>query len=289
MVGFYFNVDVEILRRISTAVLICISTYFFARIMYFLLERLARKPFKFFDSNSTKYVFSKHFLVACIYFLGFCLVIYFDPVLRTFSATILAGAGFFAIVLGFAFQSSFVNIISGIFIVTFKPFRVGDKVRLGDEYLGIIEDITLRHTVIRTYENKRIVIPNSMIANEKIENYNLGEQKICKFIEFGISYDSNIDKAKKIMRKESEKHPFVYDNRNAEEKESKKPIVIVRVINLTDSAVVLRAWVWAKNPLQAFEMGCDLKENIKKAFDKNGIEIPFPHRTVVFKEKGKIK
>ncbi|KKN38200.1 hypothetical protein LCGC14_0755710 [marine sediment metagenome] len=129
-----------------------------------------------------------------------------------------------------------------------------------------------------------IVIPNAIINKEKVTNYDLDEKKICQWIEIGISYDSDIDLAKHIMREECEAHPTILDNRSYKDINNGVPLVLVRVINLGDSSVTIRAWAWALNYTSAFVMKCELNESIKKRFDKEGIEIPFPHRTLVFKK-----
>ena len=110
-------------------------------------------------------------------------------------------------------------------------------------------------------------------------------EKVCKYFEIGISYDSNIDKAMKIIQKEAEKHPEFLDIRTEEEKKEKKPAVPVRVVGFGDSSVNLKAWIWTQNPGAAFRLGCDLNKSIKEKFDKAKIEIPFPYRTIVYKKK----
>ena len=147
----------------------------------------------------------------------------------------------------------------------------------------MVEEISLRHTVIRTFENKRIIIPNSIMGNSIIENSNYKDTKICRFVEFPISYDSDMDKAMKIMREEAQKHPLHIDNRTVAEKKADEPVVQVRVLGFGESSVNLRAWVWTKDPADAFVLGTDLNRTIKKRFDKAGIEIPYPHRTIIEK------
>ncbi len=164
-------------------------------------------------------------------------------------------------------------------------FKIGDIIKLDETMVGKVTDITLRHTIIRNYENKMIVIPNSVINKEKLINYDLGERMCCQWIEVGISYGSNIDTAKHIMREECEDHPNLLDNRSELDKYNNVKKVIIRVVKLDESAVTLRAWAWAANFEDAFQMKCDLYESIKKRFDKEGIEIPFPHRTMVFKQE----
>jgi small conductance mechanosensitive channel len=166
----------------------------------------------------------------------------------------------------------------------FKPFRVNDRIILRDTLSGVVEDITLRHTVIRNFENRRIVIPNAIISNEVLINADLGDEKICRFLEIGISYDSDIDLAKKIIFEEVRQHKDYYDVRTLEDILNGIPEVTIRVISMGDSSVNIRAWVWAVNSATGFAMHCDLLESIKKRFDKEGVEIPFPHRTIVEKK-----
>ena len=140
----------------------------------------------------------------------------------------------------FASQAAFSNIVSGIFIVIFKPFRVSDIVRISNLYSGTIEDITLRHTVIRDFENKRLIIPNSVISTETIHNFNIVDEKICNFIIIGISYDSDVDLAMEIMREEATAHPNFIDNRTDEDKEKGTPAVVMRLVEFAESSVNIR-------------------------------------------------
>ena len=277
----------EPLRITFLVIFIFLITSIVARLARTVLNRSFAKYSKDLKVDPTRYTFLKHSIVIGIYVLGLITIIYQIPGLRALSVSLLAGAGVLAVVVGFASQQAFSNIISGIFIVLFRPFRVGDRIEVQQD-LGIVEDITLRHTVIRNFRNERIILPNTVISNERIMNANISDDKICRWIQFGISYDSSADKAKKIMQQEAEKHPLCIDNRTPQEKKEKKPKVQVRVVGYGDSSVNLTAFVWAANPGDAWLINCDLNESIKKAFDKAGIEIPFPHRTIVYKNAQKI-
>jgi small conductance mechanosensitive channel len=263
---------------------IIFMTIIFQKIIGKLISNSFKKSSKFLNVEETKYRFFKHFTSAMIYIIGFGVAVYSIPSLRTISVSLFASAGILAVVIGFASQQAFANIISGMFIVIFKPFRVGDRITIGSDVRGVVEDLNLRHTIIRNFENKRIIVPNSIISNEKIENASIGDEKICKFIEIGISYDSDINKALKIMEKEALRHPLHIDGRSDEQKKKEEPIVKVKVTGFGDSSVNLRAWVWAKDSPDAFNLGCDLNKSIKEKFDKEGIEIPFPYRTIVYKK-----
>lgn len=235
------------------------------------------------NDDVTNLIFFKRSVVVLIYLTGISFAIYMIPQLRVVAASLLAGAGLFAIAIGFASQAALANVIGGLFIVMFKPYKIGDRIQVRMDLNGVVEDINLRHTVIRNFENKRIIIPNSVISNEVVINSNYEDNKICKWIDMGISYDSDIDLAKEIIKDEILKHPLFVDNRTEEQIEEGEEIVPVRVILMGESSVNLRGWSWAENPPDAFVMGCDLLESIKKRFDKEGIEIPFPHRTLVYK------
>ncbi|MFC1691708.1 mechanosensitive ion channel family protein [Nanoarchaeota archaeon] len=280
---------------IISVVIIAALTIVIANFVSYVFDRSSSKS-RLRRADPTKYVITKHVLSAMIYLSGLAFIVRVVPSLKALSVSIFAGAGVLAIIIGFASQQAVSNIIGGMFIAMFEPFRVGDWIKVkNDGTFGVVEDITLRHTVIKNFENKRIIIPNSVISNDVIENYHIGEKKLCKFIEFNVSYDSNMDKAMKIMKEEAKKHPDFYDNRTKEEKEKGDiPAIKTKVLGFGDSSIKIRAWVWAKDPSAAYRLGWDLNKKIKERFDSEGIEIPFPHRTIVYKtdiqkNKNKIK
>jgi len=262
-----------------------------------LFAKLVRRGLrKHFERTKTKGTFDKtnyQFLsngVSFFFFLlGVLLIFYTIPSLKALGLTLFAGAGIFAAIVGFASQAALSNLISGIFIVLFRPFRVGDIIKIESLNWGTVEDITLRHTVIRSFQNERYVIPNSVVSSDTILNASIGDSKTCVFLEMGISYDSNIDLAMKIMREEAEKHQSCIDNRSEEDKMSKLEKVITRVIGFGDSSVNIRAYVWAIDFNSGFEMKTDLYKSIKYRFDAEGIEIPFPYRTIVYKNAEPVK
>ena len=272
------------LTQIGIFAAIIFGTILIAWLVNRFFKRLIRHSTEVMQTDPTNYLFLRHAIIAIIYIVGFSIAIYTMPSLRTLASSLLAGAGILAVAVGFASQHALSNIISGIFIIVFKPFRINDRLTIRT-LNGIVEDITLRHTVIRDFENKRILIPNALISDEIIVNADYTEDKLCKWIDIGISYDSDIDKAKAIMRDEVIQHPLHIDPRSPEQIGNGDPEVPVRVLGLGESSVNLRAWAWAKDSPDGFVMSCDLYESIKKRFDREGIEIPFPHRTLVYKHQ----
>lgn len=271
-------------RYVLIILAIIVLTVFVQRLVRFALGQYLRKAAENLKLDPTAFNFIKNALNAIILFIALFAIFYSIPIFRALGTTLLASAGIVAAVAAFASQHALANIVSGIFVVIFKPFRVGDIIKIGADIMGKVEDITLRHTVIRNFENRRVIIPNSTINSDVIINSNLVEEKICVHLEVGISYDSDIDKAMHIMRSIAEKHSMSVDNRDEKQKAANQSIVIVRVIALADFSVNLRAWVWAQNADDAFVMKCDLLKQVKEEFDRQGIEIPFPHHTLVYKK-----
>lgn len=235
------------------------------------------------DPTSLK--FTKYVAISAIYIIGLMFILLAFPSFRAVAQTALGGAGILALIAGVASQEALANLVGGFFIISFKPFKIGDVIKISDGSVGTVVDITLRHTVLRNTENKMIVIPNAVINKEKLTNYNLRDSKICERIEFGISYDSDIDLAKKIIREECESHPLIIDNRSALDVLDGKPIVGVVLTTLDDCAVIVRASAWTSNNSNAWSLRYDILERVKKRFDQEGIDIPYPHTTVTFKDK----
>ena len=244
-----------------------------------LIHRFVKDSSIFLKVDATKYSFIKNAASLIIFSLACFIIIYSIPEFRTLGTTLLASAGIVTAVLAFASQAALSNIISGVFVVIFKPFRVDDMIKFEGDKAGIVEDITLRHTVIRDFQNQRIIIPNSVISSQTIVNSHIEDARFKRQIFFGISYDSDIDKAFKIITEEAENHPNFMDGRNQEEKKVK-----CRVVGFGDSSVNLRAEVWSDSPEKSWELFCDLNKSVKERFDREGIEIPFPYRTLVYKK-----
>lgn len=262
-----------------------ILTAFILSIIFRKLVNLTVKKYsKIIKTDPTNFSFLKNAIPFIIFLIAIIFIFYKIPFFKSLGTALFAGAGILAAILGFASQKALANIVSGIFILIFKPFRVGDIIEMSNAKKGIVEEITLRHTIIKDYENRRIIVPNSIISDDILINSNITDENIRKFVEFGISYDSDVDKAIKIIQEEAEKHPYFIDSRTKEEKEKNTPPVVVRMLSHGEFSINLRAYVWAKGNDNAFVLRCDLLYSVKKRFDHENIEIPFPYRTIVFKK-----
>ncbi len=272
------NLDHLILIGVTLGIAIVLS-YLLKKLLNLIITKYTQK----LHVDPTNFSFIKNSIGFIIYSAAIVFIFFKIPYLKSVGTALFAGAGIFAVAVGFASQKAFSNIISGIFILIFKPFKITDTIEFKDGQKGVVEEITLRHTIIRDYQNRRIIIPNSIISEETIINSNFLDEKIRKFVPFSISYDSDIELAMEIIRDEAMNHPMVIDNRTEEQKENNQPIVVVRVVALSDFSVDLNANIWAAGNDNAFIMKCDLFKSVKERFKREGVEIPYPHRTIVYK------
>ncbi len=257
----------------------------FSKLVDIFMKKYFKKMSRNIRIDETQFLILRRLAVFLIYVFAIVLAGSMIPGFSALGVSLLASAGILAVVVGFAAQQTFSNIISGIFIAIFRPFRVGDKITIENEY-GEVEDITLRHTVINTWQNIRIIIPNSKINDLSIKNFSIKDPKVLSTLDIGISYDSDIDKARKIMLEEANKNSKVMKEVKGKDSEflKKDEIMLVRLTTLGDFTQNMRLYYWAENQSDAKITSFELTESIKKRFDKEGIEIPFPYRTIVYKK-----
>lgn len=183
------------------------------------------------------------------------------------TASLIALLGAAGLAVGLALQGSLSNFAAGVLIVLFRPYKVGDWIE-GGGVSGAVEEVQILTTVLKTGDNKRVIIPNSQIMGSTITNYSANDTRRVDLV-VGVSYSDDLDK----VRKELE------DLVAADERILKDPAVTIAVSELADSSVnfVLRPWV---NTADYWAVYFDLTERVKKRFDEVGISIPFPQRDV---------
>ncbi len=267
----------NILYLISTIIsvsIIIILTFIIARLVNELLEkhipRIMESSRIGKEFDETSHALTRRLIVAAIYTVGILMTILLIPSLNRIAIAMLAGAGVATLAIGFAAQDSLSNIISGIFLALFKPVRIGDYVDFKGEY-GYIEDITLRHTIICTSDLRRIIVPNKLMGSDFIVNWSINNPETVWPVNFGIGYSADIDKARSIITEVTGSHPNVLKERG----------ISVRLTDLGDFAMNLRLTFYAPNRGMAYDTGCDIREAVKKRFDAEGIEIPYPYQNVI--------
>ncbi|WP_436932146.1 mechanosensitive ion channel family protein [Halosimplex halobium] len=182
-------------------------------------------------------------------------------------ATVAAAA---TLAIGFAMQDVLKNFVAGIFIYTDKPFRIGDWIEW-DDHAGVVEDISLRVSRVRTFDNELLTVPNSNLTDGVIKNPVAKERLRMKFV-FGIGYEDDIDEATEIILEEARDHPDILD----------EPEPSVRLTELADSYVGLQSRIWISNPSRAdfVKVQGEYVTSVKQRFDEAGINIPYPQRDI---------
>lgn len=268
----------KILHIIIILIIILILRYFIKRIFRRAKGKVENQPQKQRLLNVGEKV-----LRWTVVILGFSMIASFFPTINTVFKSLLAGSGIAALAISVASQDAISNLVSGIMIVFTKPFQVGDIIRYIDNNMtGIVEEIKIRHTVIRTFENKRLIIPNSIINKTAVENQTFnGDNKVCIFLNISITYDSDITKAMFILRAVIEKHPDFVDRRSPQQKAQNAEPVMVRIIDFAESSIILKAWMWANDIDTGISMKSDVLLELKKRYDAAGIEFAYPHMNVI--------
>jgi len=185
--------------------------------------------------------------------------------IQTTSFIAILGAAGLAV--GLALQGSLANFAAGFLLIIFRPFKVGDLIEAAGVF-GVVEAIQIFTTQLKTADNKTVIIPNAKLTDDNIVNWTVKGTRRVDMV-FGIGYDDDIDKARSLMA-----DIIAQDSRIL-----KTPVPQISVSELADSSVnfVVRPWVKVED---YWGVHFDLTEKIKKAFDANGVSIPFPQRDV---------
>jgi small conductance mechanosensitive channel len=183
------------------------------------------------------------------------------------TTSLLAVFGAAGLAIGLALKDSLANFSSGVMLIIFRPFQVGDFIEAAG-ISGVVEEVRIFSTILRTGDNREIIVPNSHIYSGPITNVSARDTRRIDMV-FGIGYDDDIRKAKQLIEA-----AFAADNRILQD-----PAPSVSVAELADSSVNLNVRPWVKTA-DYWAVRSDLLENVKLAFDENGISIPYPQQDV---------
>jgi small conductance mechanosensitive channel len=227
--------------------------------------------------------FLRRLILAFVALVGVAVTTFANfPSLGAAVASLFVAAGFASIVVGLAAQGSISNIIAGFVISTSRPFKIGDALSYANEWAWV-EDINLTFTILKTWDNRRLVVPNQMFLNSTVINYDGADStKLC-VVYVTITFESNLDKAIDILKEIANAHPDFLPADN---------LPVVHVMDLGDAnattpganaaaGISLRLLSRAKDQSTNFQMSKDILYSVKKAFEKNGIELAYPRRQIV--------
>ena len=228
-----------------------------------------------------KYAYS--LLNFMIIIFGVVLIGIFFGAGNSLARILLGTSGLVVAILGFAAQSALGDVIAGFMMGISRPFRLGDRITLEENGIsGTVRDMTIRHTVIHRFDGLYVVVPNSVMNKAIIHNNSYKGELTGSYLEFAISYGSDIRKAMQIIHNAvvSCRYAVEYVGDNPENKRA-----AVYVTDFGNSAVMLRTTVWAKNSDENFLACSSIRETVKREFDRQGVEIPFNYLNVVMREQ----
>lgn len=191
-------------------------------------------------------------------------------ILNTFgveTTSIIAALGAAGLAVGLALQGTLSNVAAGVMIIIFRPIRIGDFVEIAGE-MGTVKDITLNTTELASLGNVQVIVPNSEVWGNVIENYSTYPERRAEWT-FGVGYGANLAKAERVIRE-----TIMADDRSRPEPE---PFIQVNALNDSSVDFLVRVWVGADD---YFQYQADMKRAVKEALDHEGIDIPFPTRTL---------
>lgn len=254
------------------ATCVIIGFWILARLILFFLHLTTMSPEKMAPqvaSTLTRGI--KYFIIL----LGVALAL---AVMGVSFETVAAFFAVISVALVFGIQTTVADIMSGILLSADKPFKVGDRIRVGQagrETWGDVTEVGVRSCKILTTENETVVVPNHQIAQNEIWNFTKDSPMLGLIIEIGISYDSDWRLSEKIMLEIANNHPYVL----------RIPRPYVLMDSYGASSVNLMLWCWIPDARDKPFIKSDLLKAIKDAFDQNGIEIPYSYSTVTYKKE----
>ena len=266
--GFDWNDVVEMIKtsgvEFGINLVTAIAIFYIGRMIVGLLMRGLSKVMQAQDVDKTLQTFVTN-LVRMI-LLTFVIIAAIGALgIQTTSFIAILGAAGLAI--GLALQGSLSNFASGVLIVMFRPYKVGDFVEAAG-ISGSVEEVQILTTVLKTGDNKKVIVPNSQVMNSIITNYSANDRRRVDMI-IGVSYGDDLDKVRSTLEKLVAADDRILDD----------PACTIAVSALADSSVnfVVRPWV---KTADYWGVMFDLTEAIKKRFDKEGISFPFPQRDI---------
>lgn len=262
---------VEMLKEIGTWLLTEGLKALFGVIVLFILFKLTnfftRKFGKFLNRKMIEPTIVRVVVPTLRRVIKFALVLIFLDYLGIQTASITAAIASAGVAIGLALQGSLSNLAGGIVILVMHPYKMGDYIQC-EGYEGTVTDIKLFYTYLKTGDNKVIVMPNGKVANDHIVNVNQNETRRQDII-FSISYNDDFEKAKEIVMSCIKEMDYVLDD----------PAPFVNITEHASSSINILARFWVPTN-RYWDSKWFMLERVKKAFDENGIEIPYPQLDV---------
>ena len=251
---------------------VLLITHILVKLSYHGLKKSVEK--KHASAVSMQYL--NRIIRTILYVIAFMNIISWIIPLDSVGRTLLVATSVASVVLGLAAQETFGNFIAGFFMSLSEPFEVGDFIVLKDKGIsGTVRKITFRHTVLETFENTQLVIPNSVMNSAVIDNRRRNEKGYVCMLSVPVAYESDIEKVRSVINKVLSETEGVIDVRSQAQKKAGNPFVNVRVENFLDSGVEMKFPVACADYISSFAVCSSVRSSLLEEFAKENIEIPY--------------
>ncbi|WP_305043292.1 mechanosensitive ion channel family protein [Geoalkalibacter sp.] len=255
---------IEIVQIWGLKALMALVIFVIGRIVARVLRNSLRAGLRRGKVEETLVSFSSNLVYALLMVMVVIAALNQLGIQTTSFIAILGAAG---LAVGLALQGSLANFAAGVLMIIFKPFKVGDFVEAGGT-MGIVEEIEIFTTKMRTPDNKQIIVPNNQITSGNITNFSAKETRRVDLV-IGVSYSDDLNKVKTVLE----------DILNKDERVLKDPAPTIGVLELGESSIDFAVRPWVKSA-DYWPLFFDLNKTIKERFDVEGISIPFPQRDI---------
>jgi small conductance mechanosensitive channel len=203
-------------------------------------------------------------LAVALFFIAIGLVFWIMNVsaLQRVAVGMFASAGVVGIAIGFAAQTTMANLASGVIIAFAQPIRLGDGVQIDGEY-GSVESIGLFYTYIRTWDNRRLIIPNKRLSDQTIVNYTIVDERMPAIVLLQLDYGADVEVVRKALLQEARSHPLFLA----------EPEPSVQVVAADELGVSVRLMAWAANQGDASTMAVDIREGVVRKLAQSGSSV----------------
>jgi small conductance mechanosensitive channel len=262
--GNLWNQLSELLSSFGISLFIALSILIIGRQVVKILIKVISTALERSNTEDTVRIFVTNLLNTLLMIVVFIAAINQLGIQTTSIIAVLGAAG---LAIGLALQGSLSNFAAGILIVIYRPYKVGDYIQ-ADNHLGTVNDIQIFSTVLKTPDNKLVIVPNGSIMNGSIVNFSNQDKRRVDIIA-SCSYEDDIDKVKSVLA----------DILSKDDRILNEPKPRIAVSELADSSVNFIVRPWVKNS-DYIDVYYSLLEEIKKRFDQEGIAIPYPQTDV---------
>jgi small conductance mechanosensitive channel len=256
------------------AVLFAVLAWLLGHLLRLAVERvLASDKEEHFDRMAIKFL--AKLLRYIVYIFAFVAYAHLVPSLSNLGSASLTSISVVTVIVGLAAQNTLGNLVAGISLLLYRPFKLGDRLQVlapsGLE-TGHVESLTLGYTLLRTDDNRRIVVPNSLMASQTNVNLTGNDPRVICSIPISLGYGADIDQARRILLVLAKEHPQA------------QAVNACLLTQLSNSGMVLTLEVWCADALTAITLRCNLLEQAIKRFATEGVGLSFPPTTVVLSQ-----